>query len=773
MRFNQSSGRTIDSANLTQPFTPLARPIRAAMIFAAALGVILSALSPTPADAQTVALAHGHSEAATALTGRIDAYQPLTINIDFALRDSAKLQALLTAQQKSSSPKFHKWLTPAQFDTRFGRTKSEVNAFSQWLQAQGFQVTSASSRSITAVAPASTVEAAFHTTIAASPDASVFGNLTDPEFPDRFAGLVGAIAGLDNTRRSTPLYHKTAAPSFPLAAPAPALAAAIALDGVTGGGSTSEYAGSAGTAFGPTDFYNFYDETPLLNLGTNGSGSDCIAVIEDSDYLASAVTLFDTTFGLSVPTITKVLPDTSSPGINGDEIEVLLDIEWAHAVAPGAPIRVYIGNGANALPDAIKRAVTDNACSSISVSYAFCGSSSSFFTGTLDPLFAQAATQGQSVFISTGDQGSAGIILKGNACAVGTTQNISEMSADPNVTAVGGTQFVPTYASGIDTGSVAESVWNDPAGATGGGKSSVFSKPSFQTASTPADTKRDVPDVAYGASPYYPGYYYVYDNNGTASLTCCIGGTSIAAPMWAGLVRLLDQTTGRVGNIDARVYQMGPSGSTNGFRDVTSGTNGYNGVTGFAATTGYDQSTGWGSADATKFVNAFPTSGASPTPTPTPTATPTASPTASATPITTPTATPAPSATPTRSPTPTPSATPTPGTKPSSPTISPTSLNFGGLRVGTTSQVRPVTVTNPGTSPASLVISGSSISSQFVIYAPNTTCTNGKTVAAGSSCTFGLRFTPTRSSNITGSLSITDNASNSPQTVSLSGQGLN
>ena len=701
MRLSQFSGRIIDSANSTQLCASLARPIGTIIRFAAALGVLLFALSPRPAGAQTVTLAHGHSDAATALTGRMDAYQPLTINIDFALRNPTKLQALLTAQQKSSSPKFHKWLTPAQFDSRFGRTKSEVNAFSQWLTAQGFQVTAASSRSITAVAPAATVETAFHTTIAASPDASVFGNLTDPEFPDRFTGLIGAIAGLDNTRRSTPLYHKTTAPSFPLAAPAPALAAAIALDGMTGGGWSPDYAGTSGTAFGPTDFYNFYDETPLLNLGTNGSGSDCIAFIEDSDYLASAVTLFDTTFGLSVPTITKVLPDTSSPGINGDEVEVLLDIEWGHAVAPGAPIRVYIGNGANALPDAIKRAVTDNACSSISVSYAFCGSSSSFFTGTLDPMFAQAATQGQSVFISTGDQGSAGIILKGNACAVGTTQNVSEMSADPNVTAVGGTQFVPTFASGIDTGSVAESVWNDPAGATGGGKSGVFSKPSFQTASTPADAKRDVPDVAYGASPYYPGYYYVYDNNGTAKLTCCIGGTSIAAPMWAGLVRLLDQTTGRVGNIDARVYQMGPSGSTNGFRDVTSGTNGYNSVAGYTAGSGYDQSTGWGSADATKFVNAFPTSGASPTPTPTPTATPTPKPTATPTPITTPTGTPAPTATPTRSPTPTPAATPTPGTKPSSPTIAPTSLNFGGLRRGTTSQVRPVTVTNPGTSPAS------------------------------------------------------------------------
>src|SRR5580698_2338308 len=122
MRLSQFSGRIIDSANSTQRSASLARPIGTIIRFAAALGVLLFVLSPRPAGAQIVALAHGHSDAATALTGRMDAYQPLTINIDFALRNPTKLQALLTAQQKSSSPKFHKWLTPAEFDSRFGRT---------------------------------------------------------------------------------------------------------------------------------------------------------------------------------------------------------------------------------------------------------------------------------------------------------------------------------------------------------------------------------------------------------------------------------------------------------------------------------------------------------------------------------------------------------------------------------------------------------------------------------------------------------------------------
>jgi subtilase family serine protease len=673
---------------------------------------------------------------------------------------------------KTQNPKFHKWLKTGEFDSRFGRTKAEVNAVSRWLGDQGFLVSAANPLGITATGNAAIAEAAFHTTIAASPDGAVFANVSDPEIPAPFYGIIGAIDGLDNTLRAVPLLHQTPGGAASLAAPSSALAADIALAGLTGSDTSSEYdtspeyKGGAGTAFGPGDFYSFYDETPLLNAGTNGTGGDCIALIEDSNYLASAVTLFDTTFALPTANITNVFPDTTNPGITGDEIEVLLDIEWGHAVAPGAPLRVYMGSGSNALPDAIQQAVTDNVCSSISISYAFCATSASFFTGTLDPKFSKAASQGQSVFVSAGDQGSAGL---NSSCGVATTQNVNEMSADPNVTAVGGSQFVPSYnGSGNDTGSVAESVWNDPAGATGGGKSAVFSKPSFQTASTPADGKRDVPDIAYGSSPYYPGYYMVVDSGGTATLECCIGGTSIAAPMWAGLVRLIDQQSGRPGNIDTRLYQLGPSGSSVGLRDITTsndsanhsvGSNTYNGVAGFTTGTGYDQSTGWGSADATNFVNAFPVASGSPTPTPTPTAT------------ATPTGTPTPSPTPTRTASPTPTATPTPTSKPSAPTLSPTAVNFGTETESTTSQSHNLTVTNPKTSPANLTISSTTISSQFLIYSPSTTCTNGKSLAAGSSCIFALRFTPTTTGRITGTLSITDNASNSPQPVQLSGTG--
>lgn len=178
--------------------------------------------------------------------------------------------------------------------------------------ASGFQITSSSPREITAHGSAAIAEAAFNTTIAASPNGNVFANLTDPEIPAGIANLIGAIGGLDNAGRAIPLLQTTPAAAFAIADPAPGLPSALMLDGLTGSG-TPTYAGGSGNAFGPADFWTFYDETPLLSAGTNGSGTDCMAFVEDSNYLPASVALFDTTFGLAAPTITQVFPDTTNP----------------------------------------------------------------------------------------------------------------------------------------------------------------------------------------------------------------------------------------------------------------------------------------------------------------------------------------------------------------------------------------------------------------------------------------------------------------------------
>src|SRR5262249_31132481 len=100
-------------------------------------------------------------------------------------------------------------------------------------------------------------------------------------------------------------------------------------------------------AFGPSDVYSFYNETPLLSAGVIGGGGRCMAIIGDSNFTASAVTQFNSQFGLPQSNITTVLADLTDPGINGDELEALLDLEWSHAIAPGAAIRFYLGDPSN------------------------------------------------------------------------------------------------------------------------------------------------------------------------------------------------------------------------------------------------------------------------------------------------------------------------------------------------------------------------------------------------------------------------------------------
>ncbi|HJU28493.1 MAG TPA: hypothetical protein VJ718_04955, partial [Candidatus Binataceae bacterium] len=235
------------------------------------------------------------------------------------------------------------------------------------------------------------------------------------------------------------------------------------------------------------------------------------------------------------------------------------------------------------------------------------------------------------------------------------------------------------YSGGSDVGSVPESVWNDPSGAGGGGKSQYFAKPSYQSSGTPGDGVRDIPDVANAASPYYPGFYWGNDSSGNPVMECCIGGTSLAAPLWAGLSKLVAQEkNGRAGNMNPRIYQLGPLGAAqSGLRDVLSGNNSYNNVTGYSASAGFDLASGWGSADMATFVPAF--IGATPTPTATPTTTPTS----------TPTATPAPTPTATTTPIPTPTPTPTPRRKKGTPTPTPTATASGSPTPTPTSTPTP------------------------------------------------------------------------------------
>ncbi len=556
--------------------SPQARPRALGRIRLLAAVVVLIAAGP--AIAQTVPLAGNHPAEVEKWrpVGWADPDQTLVMRIRFATRNRQALEKLLAEQQDPKSPNYHHWLQAGEFADRFGPRPSDINVVSEWLKLKGFQIlsTNQAGRYAEFSGPEWMVERELHTSIATFADGHAYANLTDPLIPSEFAGLIDSIQGLDNLQHSMPLLHRhDPLPAAPTGAPElPAMVLAESFDQAQAQDSPSlpgaipvpETIVANARAFGPSDLRTFYDENPLLTNGITGT-SDCIAIVGASDFLTAAVTDFDTQFGLPASNITRVLSDGSNPGINGDETEALLDLEWSHAVAPSAAQRYYISAG---VTDAIAGAISDNACSAINISFGFCGGGSAFYQ-SMDSMFAQAAAQGQSVFISSGDQGAAGIVLNsaGTECVSGTSRNVSELAASPNVTGVGGTEFSPIYNSGgSDSGSVAESAWGEASFAGGGGVSQVFAKPSFQTGTgVPADGQRDVPDVAMVASPDLPGVFLGNDSGGTAVIDCCWGGTSLGAPIWTGIAKLLEQQNlGRVGNLDPRLYSLANSKSCGG-----------------------------------------------------------------------------------------------------------------------------------------------------------------------------------------------------------------
>ena len=454
-----------------------------------------------------IILSGNHPPEDARLTRPASTHLTLHVRVVFALRDREALDRLLSELQDPASPRYRRWLTSAEFERRFGQPKTQINAVKEWLSSKGFRISHVDEHEIAASATVEQVQQALSVAIEMSDDGLLYGNRKDPEIPARFAGVIGMIDGLDNLRRSK----------------------ALAKRGML---LPNQY------YFKPSDFYTFYNEMPLLNAGIDGRSLahpkpgprpvyECgMAFAEDSDYLESAVQQFNTTYSLPNlphgPVGLNTVYVGSNPGRNHDEDETLLDIEWGHAVAPGAIIWVYISGD---VYDLITRAISDNRCGAVSISFSFCGASTTFYQ-TLNSLFAKAVAHGQSVFVSSDDVGAAVEVSSGGGCAPGNSRGVNEMAASQNVTAVGGTQFTPTYdGSGNVTGVVPESAWDDNSpdgkhpGATGGGQSAVFDKPAYQNGVTPNDQKRDVPDIAFGASwNSAPGFWISKDVNGQPQL---------------------------------------------------------------------------------------------------------------------------------------------------------------------------------------------------------------------------------------------------------------
>jgi kumamolisin len=337
------------------------------------------------------------------------------------------------------------------------------------------------------------------------------------------------------------------------------------------------------TAFSPVEVARLYD----FPVEATGAGQ-CIALVElGGGYRKADLDEYFQGLGIASPAIVSVSVDGGMNQPEGDSSgpdgEVVLDVEVAGAVAPGARITVYFApNTDRGFLDAVSTAIHDDVRrpSTVSISW---GGPESTWTGqsmsALDAVLQDAAALGVTVLCASGDAGSGD----------GATDGLAHCdfpASSPHVVACGGTRLT-AGRDGIDS----EVAWNDAGGgATGGGVSDTFDAPSWQaSASVPPSANpggrrgRGVPDVCGDADPQ-TGYRVLVDGQATV-----VGGTSAVAPLWAGLVALINERLGRpVGFLNPRLYGSVLDGG--GFRDITEGGNGA-----YSAGPGWDPCTGLGS----------------------------------------------------------------------------------------------------------------------------------------------------------------------------------
>lgn len=587
--------------------------------------------------------------------GRTETTRAVSASLTFRLSPAqqADMDLLLRQQQDRTSPNYHKWLTPEKYAARFGMTSGDLTKVTSWLQSQGLTVDSISRNrnEINFSGSVGQVEYALKTELHnyVINGEQHFANATDVAFPAAFSSQVLGVRGLDDFR---PKPRIRPHPRF-----------------------TSNVSGNHFLI--PGDFAKIYD----LPANLDGTGVT-IAVVGQTIVNHTDLAAFRTAAGLPAATssnfITTNVPGTGTiPTCTGDETEADLDLEWSEGVAKNATINYVVAglgtgttcnNRTNNVFDALQYAITKPIGQVISISYGNCEANlGTSFVRTMQQWAQEANAQGQTISGPAGDDGAADC-ESATATSASHGLAVDVPAAIPEVTGVGGSEFsgdAGVCANNACTGGTApadspywsgsnsttsgasalmyipEVTWNDTnssqISAGGGGASTIFGKPSWQTGTgVPNDGKRDVPDIALSGSNGHDPYLICsqdFFSGVTSPPTSCtngfrasdqtlaaIGGTSAGAPTFAGIVALLNQATGSngLGNVNPMLYGLfANNAATNVFHDITSGTNKVpctSGTTncpagttsiGFTAGAGYDQVTGLGSLDVTKLVNAW------------------------------------------------------------------------------------------------------------------------------------------------------------------------
>ncbi|MFD7160200.1 protease pro-enzyme activation domain-containing protein [Kribbella sp. NPDC059898] len=464
-------------------------------------------------------------------------------------------------------------VTAEELARRFGATDEDLARVQEVLTASGLSITGThvGARRVTVRGPASALADVFGTELSlvrSRDEAGSNGELRvrtgAVSVPAELDGIVVAVLGLDNRPQARAQFRLHAAPA-------------------TAQAFTPDQVGS---------LYNFPAQT-------DGTGQT-IAIIElGGGFKRADLSTYFTGLKIPEPQVSAVEVDGGKNAPTGDpssaDGEVMLDIEVAGALAPGAKQLVYFApNTDQGFLDAVSTAVHATPTPTVvSISW---GQSEDQWTAqartAMDQAFADAAALGVTVCAASGDNGSADGQTDG-------AQHADFPASSPHALACGG-----THLEGVPPKITSETVWNTPGGgATGGGVSDTFPVPAYQsTAGVPTraggGTGRGVPDVAGDADPA-TGYNILVDGH-----RMVVGGTSAVAPLWAALLTRLAQATGHsLGLIHTQLYQGVRAGAVQpGFHDITTGTNGA-----YQATPGWDACTGLGAPDGTALLKALQT----------------------------------------------------------------------------------------------------------------------------------------------------------------------
>lgn len=370
--------------------------------------------------------------------GRADAAQPMDrmlLVLKSSDEQNSELEALIADQHNPGSPLYQQWLTPEQFGERFGPSADDVDTIAAWLEDQGFQVSEVAQgrRTIEFSGTTGQVESAFHTEMHryTRNGESHIANSTDIALPSALTEVVAGIESLSDFR-SAPLSH--------LIGPAKAKAGPARLHAP---GNPQYTVSSTTHELAPGDFATIYDLNPLYSAGIDGTGQT-IAVVGRTNFNLSDVTTFRSTFGLPAKS-PKIIVNGANPGIvsQTEEVETLLDVQWAGAIAKGATIDFVRSANSTTSGDALSSQyiVNNNLAPVMTSSFGLCESLLSTSNQFYSSLWQQAASQGISVIVATGDSGSAGCDSPLSKTGAAAGFGVNGIASTPYNTAVGGTQL--------------------------------------------------------------------------------------------------------------------------------------------------------------------------------------------------------------------------------------------------------------------------------------------------------------------------------------------